>query len=65
MPYTTNDARKTLLGYLRLNENQVQYIDDTDKRGFIYTLKNGEKCVIFLYPISRKSDNSKNFLRYS
>mgnify|MGYP002678143302 CR=1 FL=1 len=61
MPYTTNDARKTLLGYLRLNENQVQYIDDTDKRGFIYTLKNGEKCVIFLYPISRKSDNSKNF----
>ena len=61
MPYTTRDATRTLFGYLELNETEVEFIPDTSNRAFIYHLPNGDSCVIFIYPISRKVDNTKNF----
>lgn len=61
MPYTTRDATRTLFGYLGLNETDVQFIPETSNRAFIYNLPNGDRCVIFIYPVSRKTDNTKNF----
>ncbi len=61
MPYTTRDATRTLFGYLGLNEGNVEYVPGTSNRAFIFHLPNGDKCVIFIYPISRKVDNTKNF----
>lgn len=61
MPYTTRDATRTLFGYLELNETEVEFIPETSNRAFIYNLPNGDSCVIFIYPISRKVDNTKNF----
>ena len=61
MPYTTRAATRTLFGYLELNETEVEFIPDTSNRAFIYHLPNGDSCVIFIYPISRKVDNTKNF----
>ena len=61
MPYTTRDATRTLFGYLGLNATEVEFIPETSNRAFIYNLPNGDRCVIFIYPISRKVDNTKNF----
>jgi len=61
MPYTAKDATKTLLSYLKLPEVNARYIDNTSNRGLIYTLPDETKCVIFIYPISHKDDDSKNF----
>lgn len=61
MPYTTRDATRTLFGYLGLNETDVEFIPETSNRAFIHSLPNGDRCVIFIYPISRKADNTKNF----
>lgn len=61
MPYTTRDATRTLFGYLGLNETEVEFIPETSNRAFIYNLPNGDNCVIFIYAISRKVDNTKNF----
>lgn len=61
MAYTAKDATKTLFGYLGLNINQAIFIDRTNKRGFIYKQESGEECVIFIYPVSHKADDSKNF----
>lgn len=61
MPYTTRDAARTLFGYLGLNETEVQFVPDTSQRAFIFNLPNEDRCVIFIYPISRKADNTKNF----
>lgn len=61
MPYTTRDATRTLFGYLGLNETDVQFIPETSNRAFIYNLPNEDRCVIFIYPVSRKTDNTKNF----
>lgn len=61
MAYTTKDATKTLFKYLNINTTDIEFIDNTNNRGFIYTTALGEKCAIFIYPISHKSDNSKNF----
>lgn len=61
MSYTTGDATKTLLGYLKLDVKNVEFIPETNSRAFLYNLPNGERCVIFIYPISRKADNTKNF----
>lgn len=61
MAYTAKDASKTLFGYLNITEHSVEFIEKTNKRGFIYNTASGEKCVIFIYPISHKSDDSKNF----
>lgn len=61
MAYTAKDASTTLFSYLNITEQSIKVIENTNKRGFIYNTANGEKCVIFIYPISHKSDNSKNF----
>lgn len=61
MPYTTRDATRTLFGYMGLNETEVEFIPDTSNRAFIHNLPNGDRCVIFIYAISRKVDNTKNF----
>ena len=61
MPYTTRDATRTLFGYLGLNETEVEFIPETSNRAFIFNLPNEDRCVIFIYPISRKVDNTKNF----
>lgn len=60
MAYTKNDAKKTLFGYMGLNAEEIKYLDDTDQRGFILNYS-GEDCVIFIYPISHKADDTKNF----
>lgn len=62
MAYTAKDASKTLFMYLNIVEEDVNYLDDTKERGFIYESQSGEKCVTYIYPISHKADNSKNFL---
>lgn len=61
MAYTTRDATRTLFGYLGLSETDVEFIPETNNRAFIHNLPNGDRCVIFIYAISRKVDNTKNF----
>ncbi len=61
MAYKAKDATKTLLRYLNLNEVQVDFIPETNNRAFIYNINDDNKCIIFIYPISHKDDNSKNF----
>lgn len=61
MAYTAKDASKTLFRYLNITEQSIKFIENTHKRGFIYNTASGEKCVIFIYPISHKADDSKNF----
>lgn len=61
MAYTARDALNTILKYLNITMDDIEVIDDTNNRGFIYTLPNQEKCVISIYPISHKADGSKNF----
>ena len=62
MAYKVNDARQTFFKYLHITEQDVEFIENTDRRGFIYNLSEEEKCVIFIYPISHKKDDSKNFI---
>ncbi|MFP3153323.1 hypothetical protein LQZ18_02620 [Lachnospiraceae bacterium ZAX-1] len=61
MAYLAKDAANTLFGYLGLTPKEITYIEKTNNRGFLYETTNGEKCVIFIYPISHKADDSKNF----
>lgn len=61
MAYTAKDASKTLFRYLNITEQSIKFIENTHKRGFIYNTASGEQCVIFIYPISHKADDSKNF----
>lgn len=61
MAYTTQQAIETLNGYLSINENDKEYIDDTKKRGFVLELSSGERIVIFVYPLVHKQDNTKNY----
>lgn len=63
MAYDANAAKKTLFSYLDIVKGKENFIDNTGKRGIIYNINpNGdEKCVIFIYPISPKSDKSKYF----
>lgn len=61
MAYTTKDASNTLFRYLNITEQSIKFIENTSKRGFIYNTASGERCVIFIYPISHKADDSKNF----
>lgn len=61
MAYTAKDAINTLFGYLNITESNVSFLDNTNKRGFLYETASGERCVIFIYPISHKADDSKNF----
>ncbi|URZ00278.1 McrB family protein [Clostridium felsineum] len=61
MAYKAKEASITLFGYLNISEQSVKFIEKTNKRGFIYNTTNEEQCVIFIYPISHKSDDSKSF----
>lgn len=61
MAYTTNQALATLRGYLDVNENEIEIIDNTKNRGYVLTLSSGEKVVIFVYPLVHKQDNTKNY----
>ncbi|WP_346914161.1 AAA family ATPase [Clostridium sp.] len=60
MSYTYRQAINTLYEYLDIKESEVSIINDTNGRGIIYDF-NGEKCVIFTYPISCKQNNTQNF----
>ena len=59
MAYTAKDAVQTFLNYINLKKN-FEFIPETSNRGLILD-KDDEKVVIFVYPISHKADDSKNF----
>ena len=61
MVYSAKNAKDTFLEYISVESEKIKYIDDTNNRGLELNLPNGEVCVIFLYPISHKADDSKNF----
>lgn len=61
MAYTTNQAIETLNRYLGINDSDKEIIENTKKRGFVCTLPNGEKAVVFVYPLVHKQDNTKNY----
>lgn len=61
MAYTTKNASETLFRYMQIDENSLDYIPNTSNRGFVYESENDEKCAVFIYPISHKADDSKNF----
>ena len=61
MAYSAKDAMNTFLSYIGAKEEELEFIEETNKRGMLLTLLNEEKCVVFLYPISHKADDSKNF----
>lgn len=60
MAYTKSDAKRTLYEYMGLDPENIVYVEGTDQRGFILE-HSGEKSVIFIYPISHKADDTKNF----
>ena len=60
MAYTAKDAVQTFLNYINLKEEDISFIPETSNRGLLLDVK-GEKVVIFVYPISHKADDSKNF----
>jgi hypothetical protein len=61
MAYNYKQAITTLCAYLEIEEDKISAVEGTNRRGIIYDL-NGEKCVIFIYPISCKKNNAQNFL---
>lgn len=61
MVYSAKNAKDTFLEYISVESEKIKYIDDTNNRGLELSIPNGEVCVIFLYPISHKADDSKNF----
>ena len=60
MAYTAKDAVQTFLSYINLKEEDISFIPETSNRGLLLDVK-GEKVAIFVYPISHKADDSKNF----
>lgn len=60
MAYTAKDAVQTFLDYINLKQENVSFIPETSNRGLVLD-SNGERVVIFVYPISHKEDDSKNF----
>lgn len=60
MAYTAKDAVQTFLNYIDIKEEDVQFITNTSNRGLILDVDD-EQVVIFVYPISHKADDSKNF----
>ena len=61
MAYFVKDATTTLFNYMGIEQDSVRFIEETNSRGFVYQTPNGENVVIFLYPISHKADDTKNF----
>ena len=60
MAYTAKDAVQTFLDYINLKQENISFIPETSNRGLVLD-SNGERVVIFVYPISHKEDDSKNF----
>ena len=60
MAYTTSQAITTLNEYLGISEKDKEIIPNTKDRGFMLTSE-GEKIVIFVYPLVHKQDNTKNY----
>lgn len=61
MAYTTKQALETLNRYLGITDDEKQIIENTKGRGFVFTLPNGEKAAVFVYPLVHKQDNTKNY----
>ncbi len=61
MPYTTSQAIKALDRYLNISDEDKEYIPETKNRGFVYKMNDGQKVVIFVYPLVHKQDNTKNY----
>ena len=63
MAYTANQACATLDEYLEISRRGLQktIIDNTKGRGFVLSLPNEERAVIFTYPLVHKQDNTKNY----
>lgn len=61
MAYTTNQALETLNRYLGITDDEKQIIENTKRRGFVFSLPNGEKAAVFVYPLVHKQDNTKNY----
>lgn len=64
MAYTANNACVTLDSYLGVasrNDVTKSIIPGTKERGFLLTLPNEERIVIFTYPIVHKQDDTKNY----
>lgn len=61
MAYTTKQALETLNRYLGITDDEKQIIDNTKNRGFVFSLPNGEKAAVFVYPLVHKQDNTKNY----
>ncbi len=61
MAYTAKDAILTLSNYLNIDLTTKSAIEETGGRGFEIQLPDGQTCVVFVYPISHKADDSKNF----
>lgn len=61
MAYTTNQALEALNRYLGITDDEKQIIDNTKCRGFVFSLPNGEKAAVFVYPLVHKQDNTKNY----
>lgn len=60
MAYTAEKAVKTFLNYINKKKDEVEFIDGTSERGI--KLNDGdEDVVVFIYPISHKADDTKNF----
>lgn len=54
MAYTAKHAINTFFKYLGIEEKDVKFIDETDKRGIVYN-----DVVIFICPIGGKANNSQ------
>ncbi len=60
MAYTYREAIRTAYTYLQIEEKDVTIIPDTNNRGLVYDFE-GNKMVVFIYPISCKQNNRQNF----
>lgn len=50
MAYTTNQALETLNRYLGITDDEKQIIENTKRRGFVFSLPNGEKAAVLFIP---------------
>lgn len=60
MAYNYKKAIKKILEYLKLNEENINIIENTNERGFEFKY-NDETIVIFVYPISCKQHARQSF----
>lgn len=61
MSYTAVQAIATLNRYLDIDDTKKEIIEHTKDRGFILSLSDDEKVVIFVYPLVHKKDDTKTY----